>query len=60
MPDDSPLDDFVVCTYEVAVPVDTSVFDELPELESVVVSTVAGTLVEDVDPLDFERSDIDD
>ncbi|WP_424014791.1 hypothetical protein ACOZ35_01860 [Halorubrum xinjiangense] len=60
MPDDSPLDDFAVRTYEVAVPVDTSVFDAFPELESAVVSTVAGTLVEDVDQLDFERSDIDD
>ena len=57
---DSSLDDFSVCTHEVAVPVDISVFDELPKLESAVVSTVAGTLVEDVDQLDFERSDVDD
>lgn len=47
-----PLSAFEINTYEVCVPLDLSVFDDVSGAKMSVVETVAGSIVESVDELD--------
>lgn len=49
-----PLDDLEVTTYEVAVPLDLSVFDTVETAKLTVAETVADSIVAQVDELDEE------